>query len=469
MPHYGEKRVYEKPVHLNLFIMIEKIILTHAFSWDVQCKTPFSPEKDAIDVFSTPLKLWCGILCLIFFALDLSAQHTTPLKIVSRKVSNDMPYCYGNTYIDNKTLNLRSGDFISKDNGESWENSPMTPDFTLGLPFGFRRDLIVSKLDSRSGRIIAILNALDLENLNPKIKEPPVALKSYYLRYRVSDDGGKTWKFDEPIIQRGDFTAKNPFPGIFIGKNAIYLGDKGSIPIITRKGKILVPAQTTLLGENGELFNPGNGYTYTDAVVLIGSWTKGNRIAWEMSERIMGDPKRSTRGMIEPTLIALKNGDLVMVMRGSNEQKGNKNQILPGGYKWLSISKDEGKNWSKPEPLAYEDGKEMYSPGSMSTLFKHSSGRCFWIGNMTKENNIGNLPRWPAVCIELNTKSLKLKENTILVLDTWQEDDKSKGRLDMSHFSVTEDRKTKEIIVTYPRSYNAYKSQEWVTTRIKID
>src|SRR5690606_41714248 len=70
------------------------------------------------------------------------------------------------------------------------------------LPFGFRRDLTAYILDSRQGRIAAILNALDLENLDPTIREPPIAQKSYYLRYRVSDDKGKTWKFDEPIIDR---------------------------------------------------------------------------------------------------------------------------------------------------------------------------------------------------------------------------------------------------------------------------
>lgn len=411
-----------------------------------------------------------GTLFLIFLTLNLQAQHkhNAALKILSRKVSKDMPHLHGSVYTGNHTLNLRSGDFISRDNGKSWENSPMTPDFSLGLPFGFRRDLMVSVLDTPRQKMIAILNALDLENLNPGIREPPIAQKSYYLRYRVSDDEGKTWKFDQPIIQQGNFTAKNPFSGVFIGKNAIYIGDRGSRPLVTKNGKILVPAQTTILGADSELSNPGNGHTYTDAVVLIGSWVKDNSIAWEMSARITGDPERSTRGMIEPTLIALNNGHLVVVMRGSNEQKGSKNYTLPG-YKWLSVSKDEGKHWSKPEPLRFENGREIYSPSSMSTLFKHSSGRCFWIGNMTTENNEGNLPRWPLVCIEMNTKNLRLKESTLLVLDTRQEEDKLKGRLDISHFSVIEDRKTKEMIITYPRSYNAYKLQEWITMHIKVD
>ncbi|MBB5439052.1 hypothetical protein HDC92_002736 [Pedobacter sp. AK017] len=428
------------------------------------------PEIQSDECLFKLLKLGGSIaLCFVIFATDLPAQQAhrqqTALRISSRKVTNDMPHIHGSIYTDSKASSLRSGDFISTDNGESWENRPMTPDFGLKLPVGFRRDLVASIFDARHGRILAVLNALDLENLDPGIREPPIAQKSYYLRYRVSDDGGKTWRFDEPIIQKGDFTAKNPLPGVFIGKNSIYIGDKGSMPLITNKGKILVPAQTTIIGEKGELFNPGNGHTYTDAVVLIGSWTKDNRIAWKMSERIVGDPKRSTRGMIEPTLIELKNGHLVMVMRGSNEQKGSKSHTLPG-YKWLSVSKDGGESWARPEPLTFEGGKELYSPSSMSTLFKHSSGRCFWIGNMTKDNNQGNLPRWPLVCVELDTKSFKLKDKTLLILDTQQEDDKSKGRLDISHFSVMEDRNTKEIIITYPRSYNAYKSQEWVTIRM---
>jgi hypothetical protein len=415
---------------------------------------------------------WLRILCLVVIAANLPAQTASiqpmPLRMLSRKVTKDIPHLYGSIYTDNQTLTMRSGDFISNDNGQSWTNRPMTPDFALGLPFGFRRDVIVSTLDPRKNRIIAIINALDLENLDPKIKEPPIAQKTYYLRYRVSGDGD-TWKFEEPIIQKGDFTAKHPLPAVFIGKNSIYIGDKGSKPLITRKGKILVPAQTTVLSENGELYNPGNGHTYTDAVVLIGTWEKDNRIAWEMSERIIGDPKRSTRGMIEPTLVELNNGHLIMIMRGSNESRSLPRDYTLPSYKWLSISKDEGKSWSKPEPLSFEDGKELYSPSSMSTLFKHSSGRCFWVGNRTEKNSEGNLPRWPLVFAELNTKDFKLKGASMLVLDTQQEDDKSRGRLDISHLSVTEDRQTKDIIVTYPRSYNAYKSREWVTTRISID
>jgi hypothetical protein len=104
----------------------------------------------------------------------------------------------------------------------------------------------------------------------------------------------------------------------------------------------------------------------------------------------------------------------------------------------------------------------------MSTLFKHSSGRCFWFGNLTDKNSKGNLPRWPLVMAELNTANLKLIRNSLLQIDTQQEEDKTRGRLDISHFRMVEDRETKEIVLTYPRNYNAYKETEWITVRIAV-
>jgi hypothetical protein len=104
----------------------------------------------------------------------------------------------------------------------------------------------------------------------------------------------------------------------------------------------------------------------------------------------------------------------------------------------------------------------------MSTLFKHSSGRCFWVGNLTAENCQGNSPRFPVVIGEVNPRRLQLVRDSVLLVDTERVEDKSQGRLDLSHFTLFEDRATKEIVLVYPRSHNAYKSQEWATVRIAV-
>ena len=343
----------------------------------------------------------------------------------------------------------------------------MLPDFAAGLPHGYRRESVTSVCDSKTGLFLTIVNALDTPGLDPNIIEPAIAMETYYLRYRVSTDGGLSWRFDEPIIQAGLYQKLHPFEGVWVGTNSIFLGDAGSIPLVTRKGRILVPAQATVIGPGGKLWNPGGGYTYTDVIVLIGKWAGGDRISWDKASRVTGDPKRTTRGLIEPTLAEFKDGRILMVMRGSNGGTADPKHQLPS-YRWFAISHDGGETWSQPEPWTYDDGQSFYSPSAMSTLFKHSSGRCFWVGNLTKENCEANLPRFPVVVGEVNPRSLKLVRDSVVLVDDEHAEDKSQGRLDLCHFTMFEDRETKEIVLVYPRSHQAYKSQEWAMVRFAL-
>ncbi len=394
------------------------------------------------------------------------AQAPSSLRLVSRVLSPETPGCYNSLYVERTGLALRSGDRTSADNGRHWQTNALAPDYTLGLPAGYRRNPVTAALAPANGGLIAIVNAMDTAGLNPNISEPPVAQQTYYLRYRVSVDAGKSWLFDTPIIQAGYDSAKHPFAGVWIGSNSVYLGDIGSVPLFTRNGSVLVPAQTTPLGADGKLWNPSGGHTYTDVLVLLGSWTNAHRLTWEVS-RVKGEPTRSTRGLIEPTLAEFPDGRLLMVMRGSNGGKADPRNQLPS-YKWFAVSQDGGRHWSNPEPWTFTNDQPFFSPSSMSRLFRHSSGRCFWSGNLTRQNCQGNLPRWPLVLGEVDPKTLKLVHSSLLTLDTQQPEDQPRGRLDLSHLSLLENRETKELILVYPRSYNAYKSREWVTARIAV-
>jgi len=419
-------------------------------------------------------------LVVVFFlgTLVVHGQSPSPLRVVSRQETAEMPTLHATIfgsasgasgiYLKARGLTLRSGDLISDDNGKTWRKQPMTPDFYAGLPRGYRRNPVTSVTDHRTGRLLTIVNALDVPDLDPNINEPPIALNTYYLRYRVSADGGMTWAKEGPIIVKGDHDALHPIPGVEIGKNSIFLGDLGCIPIVTRKGQILVPTQATLLGPDGKLANPGGGYTYMDVVILIGKWKRDHSIEWTMGGRVEADPARTSRGLFEPTLAELPDGRIMMVMRGSNDAKNKKGERVPG-YKWVSISSDGGKQWTKPEPFAFEDGQPFYSPSAMSTLFKHSSGRIFWFGNITEENPEGNLPRWPFAVAEVDPVRATLIKKTVVILDKENPEDKNRGRLDISHFSMLEDRETGEIVLTYPRNHGGYKEREWVTVRLAVE
>jgi hypothetical protein len=385
----------------------------------------------------------------------------------TKVISLQTPDFHNAVYVEKRGSRLLSGNRISEDNGKTWNDYLYKPDFNSELPHGYRREKTTSVLDPNTGRLVTIINSLDTPGLDPDIIEPPVAQYTYYLRYMVSEDGARSWLYDEPIIQKGNFTAENPFEGINIGQNSIYLGDIGSIPVVTKQGYILVPAQTTLAGSDGKLFNPGGGFTYTDVLILIGSWKDDGKLSWNISERVQADPARSTRGLIEPTLAELNDGRILMIMRGSNGGKNDPQYSLPG-YKWYSVSDDGGFTWTEAEPLKFDDGMPFFSPSAMSTLFMHSGGRCFWVGNISSENVQGNLPRWPLVIAEINTRSLRLIRSGMITIDTRTEADLDRGRLDLSHFAMLEDRQTGEIILTYPRSYNSYKSAEWVTVRFAV-
>jgi hypothetical protein len=353
-------------------------------------------------------------------------ETSSSLRLVSRVLSAETPGFYNSLYTERSGFRLRSGGQLSSDNGRHWENKPMTPDFREGLPPGYRRDLVTAALDPSTGGLVAIVNAMDTRGLDPKINEPRVAQQTYYLRYRVSADAGKNWLFDEPIIQAGSYSAQHPFAGVWIGSNSVYLGDIGSVPIVTHTGKILVAAQTTPLGPDGKLWNPSGGHTYTDVLLFSGSWTNAHHLTWQAS-RVKGDPARSTRGLIEPTLAEFPDGRILMVMRGSNGGQADPREQLPS-YKWFTVSTDGGQSWSTPEPWSFGDGRPFFSPSSMSRLFRHSSGRCFWIGNLTGHNCQGDLPRWPLVLGEIDPQSLKLVQASVLTLDAQRPEDQARGR-----------------------------------------
>jgi hypothetical protein len=411
---------------------------------------------------------------LIAVAMSVVAMRSAPAQvpvIVSREVGETRPAHHLALYAEAEGSRLLSHSHVSEDNGRTWKRFQTAPDFAAGLPYGYRREMNTGVLDLATGRLLMMVNALDTPGLDPKAIEPPIAQNEYYVSYRVSRDGGRTWLFEEPVIQAG-LTGKNPIDGVWRGKNGVYLGDCGSIPIVTATGHILLPVQMGVLGEDGKLSNPLKTTTYTEVLVLRGAWKGDARVTWTASNRVKTSLDLSTRGMIEPTLAEFADGRILMVMRGSNATK----REAPS-RKWFSVSKDDGRSWSEPKPWGYDDGQLFFSPSSMSRLIKHSSGRVFWIGNVSPGNGYGNDPRYPIVLGEVDAKTLLLKRDSVIELDTRREEDSRRGeellkdpkaRLDLSHFWVREDRETRELVISYPRAFGGYKKSDWATLHVAV-
>lgn len=406
-----------------------------------------------------------ALTLVLLQAASLCGQDSqTPcVTIIDREVTAGASPYYRAIYADAANNRLLSSSWQSDDNGGTWKASRSHHALARGLTPGFRRNPVTATLDGGRNTIVSIVNAMDTPNLDPKINEPPIAQKTYYLRYRLSHDGGVSWVCDDPIVGSGDLSPTHPFEDLWIGKNAIYLGDNGCAPIITRSGRVLVPAQMTVLDDRGELLLPPKAHTYTEVAVLIGQWTADNRLAWRMPPRVQGDTSQTIRGLIEPTIAETVDGRILMVMRGSNSHDPK-----IAGTKWFAVSEDEGETWSEPRRWTYDDGTSFYSPSSMSVLLRHSSGRVFWVGNITPENPNGNLPRFPLAIGEVDPETLQLRRSSVVIVDQKNQADEAQGRLDLSHVHLMEDRETRNLILTYPRAHHSYKKREFALLRLAL-
>lgn len=343
--------------------------------------------------------------------------------------------CYSSEQTRSDTSDIAYRRF-STDNGRTW-SEPETIETSRKLDHGtLRRYVSAVFADPEKDVLLTLINQAILPTDNPL-----EGMKHWTLRYALSRDGGRTAYHEAQIVHSGDeYTPEHPLPGVWVGKNGVMIGDATCVPIRIRTGEILQPVQICPLGPDGEYFNPGGGYTYHDSAVLIGRWNGAGTLDWRLSSLVQGDPAKSTRGMLEPTVAEMPGGRILMVLRGSNDRRPD----LPG-YRWYAVSSDHGTTWSKPEPWKYSDGNPFFSPSSCSQLLRHSNGRVYWIGNLSPTNPRGNLPRYPLVIGEVDPVSLMLIRESLCMIDDRGPDDPE--NLMISNFHARQDRQTDEIVV----------------------
>jgi hypothetical protein len=329
----------------------------------------------------------------------------------------------------------------SKDFGKTWSN-PEKMSTGEKRPEGmWRKHPRVGWVDPATGRFIRFW----LEGVLPN-DDPLEGMRQWRIYYSVSEDGLQPARDPEMIVHQGrEFGPSNPLPGVWTGRNSAMLGDQTCQPVAGENGAILLPVQIAPLGSDGKLMNPGGGYTWHNSAVLHGNW-KGPRLEWRMSEVVRSDPARSTRGFIEPTLAHLGGKRWILILRGSNDVRPQ----LPS-HRWISHSIDGGWKWTDPAPWAYNTGEVFFSPSSCSQLLAHSSGRLFWLGNITPENPKGNRPRYPFVIGEINRDTGRLAKSSVRIVDTLRAGEDP--ILSLSNFYAREDRQTRDICVHMTRLF----------------
>jgi len=339
----------------------------------------------------------------------------------------------------------------SNDNGRTWTKGETFPTFGVRPAGKLRRGMRACVVDPTSGRLLHFY----LEAVLPT-DDPIEGFREWVVHYRVSEDGGMTWCVDDEVIQDGaEFGADHPIAGVRRGHTCFMIGDTSSQPIFFADGTLLVPIVISPAGPDGNYLNPGGGYTYCNAAVLRGRWgADGRHMVWELSQLITVDPNLSTRGMDEPTLAVLADGRILIVLRGSNDRRPQ----LPG-RRWVAYSADQGRTWTAPAPWTYTDGESFFSPASSSQLVTHSSGRLFWLGNITPANPDGNRPRYPFVIGEVDRRTGLLEKQSVRSVEDRHPDESA--LIAFASGSSREDRETGEIVLNLTRWGESSKGDDW--------
>jgi len=258
--------------------------------------------------------------------------------------------------------------------------------------------------------------------------------------YQLSQDDGRTWS--EPRMFRyedgPEFDPNNWAAEEYLKSNCLY----GGYNIIALKnGTILYPGCLRVQHINEK----GQQESVTGVRCWIGRWNQQTQdYDWTVSEPVAVSLSISSRGLMEPYLAELQNGNILMEMRGSNTS-------TTPGRRWISVSRDGGHTWSEVTDLRYDDGEQFYAPSSMARILRSSrTGKLYWIGNICQQPPSGNSPRYPLYIAEIDENRVALKRDTLTVIDD-RDPQRDSPLLQLSNFSAFENRQTKAIEIYLTR------------------
>lgn len=263
----------------------------------------------------------------------------------------------------------------------------------------------------------------------------------------------REWTHDLVRYEEGEGFDEDDWahPG-YVGTNRSYAGcnvavlDDGDIvfPIGANVG-----ACCGILGLDVQTVFPSCPQLMKGLIVVRGTWDAGaGRYALTPSRPAVISDLKSSRGVDEPTIIALKGGRIVVVFRGSNViSEPWKTRIQKGtpAHKWYTYSDDGGGSWTDPVPWHFDNGEVFYSPATISRFLRsRRNDRAYWFGNVTGPEAYGNGPRYPLAMAELDEETGFLKRDTFTVIADRDPDTES-DQLQLSNFSLLDDRETDRI------------------------
>ncbi len=266
--------------------------------------------------------------------------------------------------------------------------------------------------------------------------------------YQLSDDDGRTWgKAHQLKYENGpDFDPDNWGDPVYYRTNEMYIGEA----IALSNGTVIISATAPVPYRDKEdekypsIFpNDYREGCVAGAICFVGKWNKEIQdYDWTKSSSIFLPRSMSTRGLMELNLTELTNGNLLMIMRGSNNEL---DPVKHPSRRWYSISRDGGLTWSEIKDMRYDTGEQFYSPSSIATTIRSSkTGKLYWVGNITDVPPKGNSPRYPLQIVEIDEDGPSFIKDTVTIIDD-RDPEKDSEHLQVSNFSLFENRETHDM------------------------
>lgn len=350
---------------------------------------------------------------------------------------------------------------MSENNGRSWSDwelvykqAPTQGEFTQEGGMSQRG---TGPYDPISGRLIKPVFQRIVKG------DPQVAMRELWSGnrlfcdhgfYQLSADDGRTWgKACQLMYEEGPvFDPNNWGNPEYFRTNEMYIGRA----IVLSNGTVVISATVPVLyrDEEDEKFPSVFPNTYREgcvagAMCFVGRWNKKRKdYDWTISKPVFLPRRMSTRGLVELDISELINGNLLLIMRGSNT---GLDPVKCPGRKWFSVSRDGGLSWSDVKDIRYDTGEQLYSPASISKTTRSSkTGKLYWVGNIPDIPPDGNSPRYPLQVVEIDEEGPSFKKDTVTVIDD-RNPELDSEHLQLSNFSLLEDRETHAMEVYLTR------------------
>ncbi|MCU0782559.1 MAG: glycoside hydrolase [Verrucomicrobia bacterium] len=258
---------------------------------------------------------------------------------------------------------------------------------------------------------------------------------NYHAFSRTSTDNGLTWREGRMVKYEDgpDYDPNRKRAADFMAANsAVYYYN--TIPL--NGGGVIFAADFTPDVVTGA---DGKSASLTAIRCFCGLWDKAAKTyRWTASPPV-AIPRALSGYAAEPWLARLKDGQILLDIRGTTQSATSPNAV---GRHWYALSRDEGRTFSEVRDWRYDDGQQFYSPATMAKLLRHSkTGKLYWFGNISAAPPVGNRPRYPFYIAEVEESIPALRRSTLTVIDDYDPAHHTPA-VQFSNFYVFENRKT---------------------------